>query len=289
MKVLVIGGSGQVGRAVVHAFAHTHVVDARRTPTSGDQLHVDLSDPATIDAALDATRPDVVVIAGAFTWVDGAEDDPATCRAVNVDGPTRIAAWCGANDATVVYYSSDHVFDGTDNPYGVDDHPNPLNVYAASKVAAEVALRTLAPKHIIVRTAWVYGPDPREMNFAIRLVRALQAGQPVKVPQDQWGTPTWAPDLARVTRELVEDAAFGTFHVVGPDYLSRLDLSQRVCRAFGLDPQLLVAIDTAQLAQRAKRPLRVRLETSPYHTIRGVDDGLASYAEYVASGEPHHG
>lgn len=286
--LLVIGGSGQVGRAVVHAFGD-RAIDARRTPTDG-QLHVDLADIASIDAALDATRPAVVVIAGAFTWVDGAEADPATCHAVNVDGPARVAAWCRANDATVVYYSTDHVFDGTANPHPVDGAVNPLNVYARSKVAAEARLREVAPRHLILRTAWVYGPDPREMNFAIRLVRALQRGEPVKVPQDQWGTPTWAPDLANVTRDLVDRGATGTYHVVGPDYLSRLDLSRRVCRAFSLDEAALQPIDTADLNQRAARPLRVRMDTSTLdallpNAVRPVDAGLAALADWAAHTE----
>ena len=284
-RCLVVGASGQVGRAIAEQFSDGPLFRAQRKPQAQGELAVDLTQTDSIDRALEQTQPDVVVVAGAWTWVDGAEDDPSACYATNVDGPARIAAWCADHAATIVYYSTDHVFDGTDNPYAIDDPVNPLNTYADSKVRGERTIRELTDDHVIIRTAWVYGPDEREMNFAIRLVRALEAGEPVQVPADQWGTPTWAPDLARVTRELVDRGLRGTFQVVGPDFLSRIELSQRVCDAFGLAPALLRPIDTASLGQRAARPLKVRMDTSTIDAvmpdaIRGVGEGLEALASW---------
>jgi dTDP-4-dehydrorhamnose reductase len=284
-RCLVIGASGQVGRAVVAAFSDWDVFEAQRTPTTREQFRVDLTDPESIAAALTETKPHLVVVAGAWTWVDGAEDDPDECMETNVEGPAQVARWCAEHDATIVYYSTDHVFDGTDNPHDVDDPLNPLNTYARSKVEGEQRIRELTDRHVIIRTAWVYGPDQREKNFAIRLVRSLESGEPVKVPADQWGTPTYAPDLAEVTKTLVERGLTGIYQVVGPDFLSRIDLSKKVCEAFGLDPDLLEPIDTASLGQRADRPLKVRMSTATIDAvmedpIRGVDAGLEALARW---------
>lgn len=288
---LVVGASGQVGSAVAEAFADFDLTQTQRAPSTGDRLALDLGDPGAVAAALERVRPHVVVIAGAWTWVDGAEDNPDDCLATNVAGPAQIARWCGAHDATVVYYSTDHVFDGTRNPHRVDDPARPLNTYARSKVDGEAQIRALAARHIIVRTAWVYGPDTREKNFAIRLVRALQAGERVRVPADQWGTPTYAPDLAQLTRALVDGELYGTFHAVGPDFVSRTDLSERVCAVFGLDPALLEAVPTAALGQRADRPLEVRLDMAITDrlfpgALRGVDEGLAALARWFSATQP---
>ena len=179
-----------------------------------------------------------------------------------------------------MYYSSDYVFDGTKDGYVEDDQPNPLNVYGETKLEAERVIAEILPEaHVAIRTAWVYGPDEREMNFAIRLVKALEAGDTVRVPADQWGTPTYTEDLADVTLALLNDGAAGLFHAVGPDYLSRIDLSERICGAFGLDRELLEPIPTDDLDQGAARPWRVRMSTAKLDALglparRGVDHGL---------------
>lgn len=187
----------------------------------------------------------------------------------------------GSRGGLVVFYSTDQVFDGARDAHRETDATAPLNMYARSKAEGEAALRELLPdRHLILRTAWLYGPDAARKNFALRLVARLGAGKAVTVAADQWGTPTYTDDLAGVTRWLVERGASGTFHATGPDRIDRLSLARKIYGQFGLDTGLLVPKATRELGQAAPRPLRIFLDCRKIHEagfgdFRGVDAGLA--------------
>ncbi len=293
-RIAVIGAGGQLGDALVRAFADGDVVSSvRRDPRPG-QIVLDLGEPRSVRAALDAAAPDVVVLAAAMCHVDGCEENPAACARVNVDGTRAVAQWAAARAGVrVVFFSTDHVFDGAAPIYGEDDPVNPLNEYARSKVVGEQALRAALPdRHVILRTAWLYGPDRARRNFALRLVDRLGAGADVPVPTDQWGAPTFTVDLAAVTRFLVERGAAGTYHATGPEVIDRLSLAHRICARFGVKPDGIVPTSTAALRQPARRPLRValrgdRLAAAGAPAFRGVDAGLQALhawaTEHVAA------
>ncbi|MBI3333605.1 MAG: SDR family oxidoreductase, partial [Candidatus Omnitrophica bacterium] len=163
--------------------------------------------------------------------------------------------------AWVVYYSTDHLFDGTRESYAESDEPHPLNLYAESKRAGEEAIRGILPqRHLILRTAWLYGPDAMRRNFVLRLVDQLRAGHAADVPEDQWGSPTQSEDLAAASLFLIERGLWGTFHAAGPDWISRASLALKICATFGLDPTRLRPVPTSSLGQAARRPLRIRLD-----------------------------
>ena len=270
-RCLVIGASGQLGRALCGEFLASRyevVESANRAPQPG-QWHIDLSDPSATVATLGEIKPDWILIAGALGNVDRAETEPERCFSVNVEGPRAIAEAARTHGWSVVYYSTDAVFDGTKEWYVESDPVSPVNIYSHSKVQGEVALRTLLPdRSLVIRTAWLYGPDEGRRNFVLRLVDDLRAGRPVQVPMDQWGSPTYTEDVACATRVLLERGCQGTFHAVGPDVVNRLALAKSVCQQFGLDKHLLEAKETAVLRQVAKRPLQVRLDCG---TLRAVD------------------
>jgi dTDP-4-dehydrorhamnose reductase len=158
----------------------------------------------------------------------------------------------------------------------------PLNAYARSKVEGEKAVREALPdRHLVLRTAWLYGPDPAERNFLLRLVNRIAAGEVVAVPPDQWGTPTYTDDLAEATRLLVERGYIGTFHAVGPEMIDRVSLARRACAHFGLDGDRVVPTPARELGQLAIRPQRVqldcgRLRAAAAERFRGIDSGLES-------------
>src|SRR5262249_10845550 len=159
------------------------------------------------------------------------EQEPSRCRRVNVEGTAILATLMRHRGGRLVFYSTDHVFSDAPEPYTEDAPVAPKNVYAASKADAENAVRTELPgRHLILRTSWVYGLDVHRRNFVLRLIDQLTAQRPVRVPEDQWGTPTFSEDLAEATRVLVERGVGGTFHATGPDYLTRTALAARVCR-----------------------------------------------------------
>ena len=282
MRTLIIGATGQLGTALARVFAGAGPM----TTTGHDhaavgQLKLDLSDRAALLEMLEATPADVIAIAGAMCHVDGCEIDPERCARINVEGPRTVAEHARRVGAFVVLYSTDHVFDGVRNePYVESDSVAPLNVYSRSKVEAEHAVRTLLPDcHLVLRTSWVYGPDPHRRNFALRLVDRLATGERVDVPADQWGSPTYTADLAQATRVLVERRRTGTFHATGPDFVNRALLSRMICSCFGLDPSRIVPRPTVVLGQAARRPNRVQLDTSQLRAaevapFRSVVSGL---------------
>ena len=283
MRVLVIGASGQLGTALVTTFSRGHeIVQAVHHRPGPGQLSIDLADPASIQAVLEASRPELVLIAGAFCHVDRCETEWEACSRVNVDGPRLVAEFARTQGARAVYYSTDHLYDGTSESSREDDAIHPLNKYALSKAHGEAALREVLPdRHLILRAAWVYGPDPQRRNFALRLVGRVAVGEPVIVPADQWGSPTYTEDLALATRYLVERGLAGTFHATGPELVDRASLARRICRTFGLDTSRIVAKPTNELGQAAPRPLRVRLDCTKLAgtgapPFRGVDAGLAA-------------
>ena len=281
-RSIVIGASGQLGSALCRLLkraGHEVLETAYRNRKPG-QISLDLGRREETVAILQDLKPEWILVAGAFCKVDQCQRDPKTCIRVNVEGPRAIAQWAKGRDGTVVYYSTDHVFDGSREAHTESDAVHPLNVYARSKVEAEEMLRECLPEqHLILRTAWLYGPDPARRNFVLRLMDQVSAGRPVQVPDDQWGSPTYTEDLAEATRFLLERGLGGTFHATGPDFLDRVSWARQVCAQAGLDLRLVAAVPTDQLKQAAPRPLRVRLDcrklaAAGVGRFRGLEAGL---------------
>jgi dTDP-4-dehydrorhamnose reductase len=282
-KVLLIGASGQLGRALWAEFeGRCDLVGTGLRSRAMGQLSLDLGDPMGTVGYLDEVRPEWILLAGAYCNVDGAEAEPGRCLAVNAEGPAAVAAWARTRGAFVVFYSTDSVFDGERERYVETDPTQPLNVYSESKVRGEAVIRQILPeRHLILRTAWLYGPNEPRRNFILRFIDEARAGRAVPVPDDQWGSPTYTEDLAAATRWLLERGASGTFHATGPEFVSRVELTRRVCRHFELDPAAIRPTPTSRLGQVAKRPLANRLDCSKLlaagvPVFRGVDEGLAA-------------
>jgi dTDP-4-dehydrorhamnose reductase len=272
MRCLIIGASGQVGGQLASRCR------AEKLPWLGTAfrnvrfgLHwLDLREHAAVFELVRDFRPDVVFLPAAMTHVDGAEKWPDECRAINEIGTEAVARAVRDADATLVFFSTEHIFPEMAQPYHEDDPLAPVSVYARSKAEAERRIRELLPeRHLILRTSWVYGPEEQGKNFVYRAVRTLRAGQPLVVPDDQCGQPTYSPDLARAALDLVRDGHRGTFHVVGPAHLSRLEFARLIATIFELDAGRIVGRPTADLAQAAPRPLRVCLSDEKVRAALG--------------------
>lgn len=280
-RCLVVGASGQLGRALCASLQERYeVIPSTSRAAQSGQVHLDLAQPSDAARIVRDLKPAWIFLAGAFCHVDGCEEQPQHCRRINVEGSSAVAEAGRACGAAVVYYSTDSVFDGQAARYAETDPVSPLNVYARSKADGEAAIRAAQPKrHLIIRTAWLYGPDAAQRNFVLRLVASLSSGAPVRVADDQEGTPTWTEDLARISRWLLETGHGGTFHAAGPDCLSRYALAQAVCRCFGLDARLVQPARSSELGQAAARPRRVQLDCGRLlalgaPALRGVEQGL---------------
>lgn len=254
-RLLVFGGGGQVGRALARCDrpGRLRIVAHPRSMT-------DVTDGAAVAAAIAALRPDIVANAAAFTAVDQAEREPERCLAVNRDGAGTVAEACARAGVPLIHLSTDYVFDGSKAaPYREYDAPSPINVYGASKAAGEVLVRAAARRHVILRTAWVFGPHGR--NFAHTVLRLAGSGRPLRMVADQFGSPTPASALAEAitamaARIIAGDAAWGIFHLGGEPATSWHGLAQAIVSA-GLPPGLappVLAIGSADYPTPARRP-----------------------------------
>lgn len=256
--MLITGAGGQLGRALAAEFPEA------RTLTR-EQWDVSAPPPQGL------ATPVVVLHAAAWTDVDGAEDDPQGAAAVNVGG-TAHAASLGA---PIVAYSSDYVFDGRKRePYVESDGPNPISAYGRTKAHGEAAA---GEQSWIVRSSWLFAPTGR--NFVLTMLRLGAERDEVAVVDDQRGCPTYAPHLARATRELLE-LPFGIWHVAGAGDCTWADFAEAIFDGAGLDCRVR-RISSAELGARAARPAYsvLRSEKSAPelpHWREGLDECLAA-------------
>jgi len=258
VRTLIVGASGLVGgalRAELPEAAGTHF----RNAVPG-LVPLDITDAAGVDALVDRLRPELILLPAAEPAVDRCETEAAESERVNVRGTGNVARAAARVGARMVYFSSDYVFDGAAGPYEVDAAPHPINAYGRHKLAAEELVRATVADHLIVRVCGVYGYQPEGKNFVMALARLGAAKQPMRVPSDQWGTPTYAPNLAAAVRELAASGHRGIVHPVGPDYLTRIDFARLAAEVLGLDDAFLVPVTTPELRQPAARPLRAGVD-----------------------------
>ena len=272
MRVLVFGAGGQVGREVCRA-----AWPASYTLVPLDRSAADITKAAAVSAVMARERPDLVINLAAFTAVDRAESEPEAAWAVNCAGAAHIAAVCGDDGTPLVHLSTDYVFDGRKSePYREPDSVNPLNVYGSSKEAGERAVRAAAPRHIILRTAWVYGTDGA--NFVKTMLR-LGAERPVlRVVADQRGCPTAAADIAAALIAIARHiecggTEWGTFHFAAAGSTSWHGFAEAI---FDLAaPQLAArpqveAISTDQYPTPARRPMNSVLDCRKIEAAFGI-------------------
>jgi len=244
MKILVAGASGQLGSLLPEALAG-HRVEA----LGRDRL--DVADLGSVRDAVRATRPQLVVNAAAWNRVDDAETDREGAFRGNALGPRNLALATAEAGIPLVHVSTDYVFDGrAGRPYHEYDAPCPLSVYGRSKLAGETAVRELNPRHFVVRTAWLYAPG--HPNFPTTMIRLGRDG-PVRVVDDQVGSPTYAPHLAHAIARLVATGAFGTWHLAGAGQTSWFGLTRRLFERMGLGSEV-TAVSTAEFPRPAPRP-----------------------------------
>lgn len=227
MHVTVVGGEGQLGRAFRAEFEQ----QAGTRISSWDMPDFDMTDPSISDL-LARSEPDLVINAGAWTDVDGAEANPEAAYAANALGPKLIADGCRRCSAPLVQISTNEVFAGVPGAfYHEYDVPNPGGAYARSKLAGERAVQFTLKAHYIVRVAWLYGKGGN--HFPAKIVAAADRLGALRVVDDEFGNPTHAMDVARMVRKLAETGRFGVYHLVNEGYASRYEFAAAVLRGTG--------------------------------------------------------
>jgi dTDP-4-dehydrorhamnose reductase len=254
MRVVVVGAAGQLGRELLRVLPGETVGLAR--------TDLDLREADAIAPTLAALAPTVVVNATAENRVDAAEDDPTDAVLVNALAVGAMARACRALDAVLVHVSTDYVFDGrAARPYTEDDPPNPESVYARTKLAGELLVRSLAPRHAVVRVAGLYahgGSRGKGGSFIDRVLAQARAGQPLRIVDDQVTAPTWARDVAEAIVRLVPrlrdgGAPSGVYHVTNGGSCSWYEFARAALELAGVRAELS-AVSSAAFAAKAPRP-----------------------------------
>jgi len=245
MKVLILGGTGLLGNALVREWSEDEVL------AMGVE-DVDIRDAGKVQEIVGAARPQWVVLAAAYTDVDGCESDLDLAFSVNRDGAVQVAQACSVVGAKLLFLSSDYVFDGKKNsPYEVDDQCNPQSIYGRSKAEAEVELQEILPSCCIARTSWLFGVGGK--CFPATILRLAESRPALDVVNDQRGCPTYNVDLSRAIIQLCRQDASGIVHVTNSGECSWFDFAQEILKRAGLATQVR-PISTQQLPRPAKRP-----------------------------------
>jgi len=285
MKTLVTGAGGQLGRAL------TETVRGGGRTVGFDRSMLDIADPDAVAEALRRERPDVLVNAAAYTAVDRAEGEPEAAHRVNADGPGVLASACRKAGIRLVHISTDFVFDGEGNlPVTPDASTRPLSVYGATKLEGERRVLETLPDALVVRTAWVCSAHGR--NFMNTMLRLMRERGEVGVVRDQFGTPTFAGDLAEAIRGLVECDAVGIQHWTQSGTATWYDFAEAIRRE-GQNRNLLgtearvVPISTEEFPTPARRPRFSVLDCSQAYTMLGAtarhwQDALAETLAEIA-------
>jgi dTDP-4-dehydrorhamnose reductase len=245
MKVLTLGASGLLGQALMREWRGDDIVGL-------SSREVDIRDADAVRETAERVRPQWIVLAAAYTDVDGCESHPHLAFAVNRDGAVNVAEAAKRVGAKLLFLSSDYVFDGKKtSPYETGDARNPQSVYGRSKAEAEVQLLEVLPECCIARTSWLFGVGGR--CFPDTILKLAATRPALDVVSDQRGCPTYSVDLARAIIELCRKGASGIVHVNNAGDCSWFEFAREITRAAGLTTDVR-PVSAAQMARPAPRP-----------------------------------
>jgi dTDP-4-dehydrorhamnose reductase len=267
LRILLTGCSGQVGWELARALPALGEVIAT------DRRTLDLADAGAIRGAVRRVKPDVIVNAGAYTAVDRAESEPDLAARVNAQAPSVLAQEARRQDALLVHFSTDYVFDGSQSPpYTELDEPNPLNVYGKTKLDGDNAVTGSGCRHLVLRTSWVYGPRGR--NFLLTILRKAEMGGPLRVVDDQVGAPTSSLVIANavpraISQAVADPSLDGIYHISAAGSTTWCGFACAIVEASGMRAPVH-AITSSEFAAAARRPRNSLLNNAKIASKLGI-------------------
>ena len=275
MRIMVTGATGMLGQEVLR------VLNNRGHQCLGvSTADFDLLDAAAVRRSVLAYMPEAIVHCAAYTAVDQAESEPEKCIAVNGMGAVHLARAALAADARLLYVSTDYVFDGAgDAPHEVSDHTAPLNVYGLSKLQGEEAVRGVMAQYFILRISWLFGEGGRSFVSTMRRLGREQTS--VRVVDDQYGAPTYAPDLARLIADMIVTDRYGTYHASNEGCCTFAQFARAILQLSGSRCRVQ-AITTGEYPCAARRPGNSRLskrslDEAGFQRLPAWEDALRRY------------
>lgn len=276
MKIVVTGANGQVGYCLQQQLREQDFDFVALT-----RSELDISDTNAVNACIAELKPDVIINAAAYTAVDKAEQEPELAYAINRDGPANLARAAKTVGAAILHISTDYVFGGdASGSYREEDETAPQGIYGQSKLAGEHAVIATNDKHIILRTAWVFGEHGN--NFVKTMLRLGSSRESLGIVADQEGGPTYAGDIATTLIQIVKHYAagntiiWGIYHYSGAPHISWFGFAQKIFSAaektklYNKAIPQLNAIGTADYPTPAKRPANSKLDCSKIEKNFGI-------------------
>lgn len=284
MKILVIGGGGQLGSKLIEQAKDKHEVYATyvtRLPKldSAKIYKLDKTDYIEVQKVFEKVKPELVVDTAALHNVDYCETHKDEAWKINVEGTRNIAKECRKYNAKLVFISTDFVFDGKKGNYSEEDQPNPINYYGITKLEAEKTVNQTCENHVIVRPSVIYSwiseaqatsISGKPLNFAMWLIQKLLNNEEVNIVTDQYTSPTLADHLAETILKLGEQDKVGVYHVAGKNRLNRYEFSVKLAEKLSLNRDLIKPITSDKLKQIAKRPKDSSLNVSKVEKELGL-------------------
>lgn len=278
MKVFVTGVRGQLGHDVVKE------LEKRGIEAVGvDIQEMDITDEESVSRVILGEAPDAVIHCAAYTAVDAAEENVDLCRRVNADGPRYIAKVCRDLDIKMIYIT-DYVFSGQgERPWEPEDEKAPQSVYGQTKYEGELAVQELLEKYFIVRIAWVFGVNGK--NFVRTMLKLSENHDVITVVNDQFGSPTYTYDLARLLVDMVLTDKYGVYHATNEGICSWYDFACAIFEEAGI-PMTVKPVSTAEYGAKASRPANSRmskdkLEENGFERLPAWQDALKRYLDIL--------
>ena len=294
-RTLITGANGLLGQTLVrrlrpsddHDVLATARDEAPRFDVPCEYAQLDVTTPDEVNAVLGDYDPDVVVNCAAVSDVTECDEDRNRAWAVNARAVRTLAKQCRTTDARLVQLSTDFVFNGKRGPYEEDARPDPVNYYGRTKLAGENALREFDfLDWAIVRTVLLYGTakDLNRTNVVLWMIDELSQGDPIQVVNDQWRTPTYAPDLAGGIVRLIDRERTGIYHLSGREMVTIHELAQTVATVFDFDDALIDPVPSDHFADAVDRPPKtgfiiLKAETELGYDPHALEDGLRAVGQ----------
>jgi len=279
MRVLVTGAKGQLGHDIVN-----ELMRRDHEAVGVDIEEMDITDVKAVRKVIEETGAETVVHCAAYTAVDAAEDHEELCRRINAGGTENIARVCGELGLKMIYISTDYVFDGEgERPWEPDDERKPLNVYGKTKYEGELTVEKYVEKFYIVRIAWVFGVNGK--NFVKTMLNLGRTQEQINVVNDQFGSPTYTFDLARLLVDMVEAEKYGRYHATNEGICTWYEFAREIFRQADIDVTVIPVL-SEQLPNKAKRPHNSRmnkdkLETNGFTRLPAWQDALRRYLQAI--------
>lgn len=258
MKVVVTGSNGQLAHDVIKE------LEKRGHCAVGvDIEQMDITKISEVEAVLSGEKPDAVIHCAAYTAVDAAEDNKELCVAVNAEGTENIVSVCKRLDTKLMYISTDYVFDGSGSKPWLPDCKDyaPINIYGKSKLKGELAVSNTLEKYFIVRIAWVFGINGN--NFVKTMLNLGKKYDSLRVVNDQIGTPTYTPDLAKLLADMIETDKYGYYHATNEGgYISWYEFACEIFKQAGYKTTVFPVTTEEYGMSKAERPRNSRLDKS---------------------------